>query len=55
MVAYTVTIEPLGVVIDVEEGQTILDASLRAGVYLPHACCHGLCATCKVTVPDTGP
>lgn len=49
---YTVTIEPLGVEIDVEEGQTILDASLRAGVYLPHACCHGLCATCKVTVLD---
>lgn len=47
---YTVTIEPLGVEVEVEEGQTILDASLRAGVYLPHACCHGLCATCKVTV-----
>jgi phenol/toluene 2-monooxygenase (NADH) P5/A5 len=32
--------------------QTILDAALRAGVYLPHACCHGLCATCKVQVLD---
>ena len=46
------TIEPLGVSLDVEEGQTILDAALRQGIYLPHACCHGLCATCKVSVVD---
>ena len=50
--SYTLTIEPLGQSIDVEEGQTILDASLRAGIYLPHACGHGLCATCKVDVID---
>lgn len=49
---YEMTIEPLGVTIDVEEGQTLLDAALRAGIYLPHACCHGLCATCKVEVQD---
>lgn len=42
---YLLTIEPLGQTIEVEEGQNILDASLRAGIYLPHACCHGLCAT----------
>ncbi len=48
--SYEVTIEPLGEVITVEEDQTILDAALRAGVYLPHACGHGLCATCKVDV-----
>ncbi|MGQ0621675.1 MAG: NADH:ubiquinone reductase (Na(+)-transporting) subunit F [Panacagrimonas sp.] len=46
------TIEPLGVSLDVEDGQTILDAALRQGIYLPHACCHGLCATCKVSVLD---
>lgn len=50
--SYQLTIEPLGQTIEVEEGQTILDASLRAGVYLPHACCHGLCATCKIQVTD---
>ncbi len=50
--SYQVTIEPLGRTIEVEEGQTILDAALRAGVYLPHACGHGLCATCKVQVTD---
>jgi phenol hydroxylase P5 protein len=48
--SYEVTIEPLGETIEVEEDQTILDAALRAGIYLPHACGHGLCATCKVDV-----
>ncbi len=46
------TIEPLGATIDVEEGQTILDAALRQGIYIPHACGHGLCGTCKVQVTD---
>ena len=50
--SYQVTIQPLGHTIEVAEGQTILDASLRAGIYLPHACCHGLCGTCKVQVVD---
>ena len=50
--SYQLTIEPLGVTVDIEDGQTILDASLRAGIYLPHACCHGLCATCKVQIID---
>lgn len=50
--SYELTIEPLGVTIEVEEGQSILDASLRAGIYLPHACGHGLCATCKVQLLD---
>ena len=48
----TLTIEPLGQCVALEEGQTLLDAALRAGIYLPHACCHGLCATCKVQVVD---
>ncbi len=48
--AWQVTIEPLGEVIEVEDDQTILDAALRAGIYLPHACGHGLCGTCKVQV-----
>ncbi|MFA5119644.1 NADH:ubiquinone reductase (Na(+)-transporting) subunit F [Zavarzinia sp.] len=48
--SYELTIQPLGTTIEIEDGQTILDAALRAGIYLPHACCHGLCATCKVDV-----
>src|SRR5207245_1281426 len=27
-------------------------AALRQGIYIPHACCHGLCGTCKVQVCD---
>ena len=50
--SYQVTIEPTGEVIDVEEGQTILQAALRQGVWLPFACGHGTCATCKVQVLD---
>ncbi|TAM38009.1 MAG: 2Fe-2S iron-sulfur cluster binding domain-containing protein [Burkholderiaceae bacterium] len=50
--SYSLTIDPLGATIEVEEGQTLLDAALRQGIYLPHACCHGLCGTCKVQVCD---
>jgi phenol hydroxylase P5 protein len=49
---HDLTIEPLGETIHVEEGQTILDACLRHGIWLPHACGHGLCGTCKVDVVD---
>ncbi|NHN37542.1 2Fe-2S iron-sulfur cluster binding domain-containing protein [Pseudomaricurvus alcaniphilus] len=50
--SYEVTIEPTGDVIEVEEGQTILDAALRQGVWLPFACGHGTCATCKCQLLD---
>ncbi|MCI4682372.1 2Fe-2S iron-sulfur cluster binding domain-containing protein [Rhodoblastus acidophilus] len=52
MIVRQLTIEPIGDEIEVAEGQTILDACLRAGVYLPHACGHGLCGTCKTQVLD---
>ncbi|MCU4570067.1 NADH:ubiquinone reductase (Na(+)-transporting) subunit F [Acinetobacter ursingii] len=50
--SYQVTIEPLGTTIEVAEDQTILDAALRQGVWLPFACGHGTCGTCKVQVTD---
>lgn len=50
--SHTLTIQSSGDEIEVEDGQSILDACLRAGIWLPHACCHGLCATCKVEVID---
>ena len=50
--SYQLTIEPLGATIEVDEGQTVLDAALRQGIYIPHACGHGLCGTCKVQVLD---
>jgi phenol hydroxylase P5 protein len=49
-VASRLTIEPIEESVDVADGQTLLDACLRAGVWLPHACGHGLCGTCKVEV-----
>ena len=49
---HTLIVEPTGDEIEVGDGQTILDACLRAGVWLPHACGHGLCGTCKVEVLD---
>lgn len=50
--SHQLTIEPLGATIEVEEGQSLLDAALRQGIYIPHACGHGLCGTCKVQVVD---
>jgi phenol hydroxylase P5 protein len=47
---YTISVEPLGAEVECRENQAILDACLRAGVWLPHACTHGTCATCKVQV-----
>lgn len=48
--AYELIIEPTGQSVEIEEGQTVLDAALRAGIYLPHVCGHGLCSHCKVEV-----
>jgi len=50
--SYQLTIEPLGATIEVADGQTLLDAALRQGIYIPHACGHGLCGTCKVQVSE---
>ena len=50
--SYELTIEPLGETIEVEDDQSILDACLRAGIWLPYACNHGVCGTCKIDVVD---
>ena len=50
--SFRLTIEPLGATIEVDDGQSVLDAALRQGIYIPHACGHGLCGTCKVQVCD---
>ncbi len=52
MSTYRITVEPLGREIECREDQTILDACLRNGVWLPHSCTHGTCATCKSEVLD---
>ena len=52
METFTITVEPLGREIECREDQTILDACLRNGVWLPHSCTHGTCATCKCDIVD---
>jgi phenol hydroxylase P5 protein len=49
---YRVTVEPLGKEIGCRDEQSILDACLRAGIWLPHSCSHGTCGTCKAEVID---
>jgi phenol/toluene 2-monooxygenase (NADH) P5/A5 len=50
MSTYTISVEPLEREVECRPDQNILDACLRAGVWLPHACTHGTCGTCKVQV-----
>lgn len=52
MAKYTITVEPVGREIECDEDQSILDACLRSGVWLPHSCTHGTCATCKCELLD---
>lgn len=49
---FTITVEPLQQEVSCRSDQAILDACLRAGVWLPHACTHGTCGTCKLQVLD---
>jgi phenol hydroxylase P5 protein len=49
---HTITVEPVGREVECREDQTILDACLRAGVWVPHSCTHGTCGTCKAEVVD---
>ncbi|HEY0252359.1 MAG TPA: 2Fe-2S iron-sulfur cluster-binding protein, partial [Kofleriaceae bacterium] len=46
------TILPLEETIDAEPGETMLEACLRHGIWLPYACSHGRCGTCKVAVTE---
>lgn len=50
--AYKVTFEPVGVDMDVEEGETVLEAAFRQGVALMHGCKEGQCSTCKSLLLD---
>jgi phenol hydroxylase P5 protein len=49
---HRVTVEPVGREVDCREDQTILDACLRNGIWLPHSCTHGTCGTCKADLLD---
>lgn len=44
------TLLPAQQVLTVEDGETILDAGLRAGLNLPHSCKGGHCSSCRARV-----
>ena len=44
---YKVRLEPVGIEMDVEEGETVLDAAFRQGIALMHGCKEGQCGSCK--------
>lgn len=49
---HTVRLEPVGVEMEVEEGEWVLDAAFRQGIALPHGCREGRCSSCKCVVLD---
>ena len=46
-VLHKVRFEPVGIEMDVEEGETVLNAAFRQGIALMHGCKEGQCASCK--------
>jgi CDP-4-dehydro-6-deoxyglucose reductase len=48
--AYQVTLQPSGHGFPAEDGQTLLEAALDAGVHLPYGCRNGACGACKAKV-----
>lgn len=44
---YTVRFEPVGVEMQVEEGEWVLDAAFRQGIAVAHGCREGRCSSCK--------
>jgi propane monooxygenase reductase subunit len=49
---HKVRFEPVGVDMDVMEGETVLDAAFRQGITLMHGCKEGQCASCKARLVD---
>src|SRR3977135_2791959 len=44
--------EPVGIEMEVDEDETILDAAFRQGIMLMHGCKEGQCASCKSFLLD---
>jgi len=49
---HTVRFEPMGIEMEVEEGETVLNAAFRQGVSLMHGCKEGQCGSCKSRLID---
>ncbi|HLT98590.1 MAG TPA: CDP-6-deoxy-delta-3,4-glucoseen reductase [Burkholderiaceae bacterium] len=50
--SFKVTVLPSRHEFTVEDGQSVLDAALAAGIVLPYSCRNGACSTCKGRVVD---
>jgi propane monooxygenase reductase component len=51
-VTHQVRFEPVGIEMDVEEGETVLEAAFRQGISLMHGCKEGQCSACKSLLVD---
>ncbi len=49
---HTVRLEPVGIEMEVDEDETILDAAFRQGLMLMHGCKEGQCAACRSFLLD---
>src|SRR5919107_5215672 len=49
---HKVRLEPVGIEMEVEEGETVLDAAFRQGISLMHGCKEGQCSACKCVLTD---
>jgi propane monooxygenase reductase subunit len=49
---HNIRLEPVGIEIEVDEDETILDGAFRQGLMLMHGCKEGQCAACKSFVLD---
>jgi propane monooxygenase reductase subunit len=49
---HKVRFEPVGTEMEVEEGETVLDAAFRQGISLMHGCKEGQCGSCKSKLID---
>jgi propane monooxygenase reductase component len=49
---HTVRFEPVGIEIEVDEDETVLNAAFRQGIMLMHGCKEGQCSACKSFILD---
>jgi propane monooxygenase reductase subunit len=49
---YEIRVEPFEETFECAEDESLLDAALRAGLFLRYGCRHGGCGTCKVQLVD---
>ncbi|HQT68188.1 MAG: CDP-6-deoxy-delta-3,4-glucoseen reductase [Rhodospirillales bacterium 20-60-12] len=49
---HKVRFEPVGIEMEVEEGETVLDAAFRQGISVMHGCKEGQCSSCKSLLLD---